>query len=125
MDPGPSTLTSNASLYATNKRRRLVTDGGVSARESSRYNSNIMRASLKFWYDEGNLILEVETTRYRVHQHVMQKHSPVFLSILLPHQTQQYTTPVENSQDGQVICIYNDTERDWDYLLGFVYEPFE
>jgi hypothetical protein len=34
--------------------------------------------SSKFWFKDGNIILQVGTTRFKVHQGVLARHSPIF-----------------------------------------------
>jgi len=82
---------------------------------------NAKKKSTDFWFKDGNLTLEVEDTQYRVHRSVLSRHSSVFLDMLeLP----QAETTTDGAEDTQIpVCLY-DAKKDWDNLLGIIYDPF-
>jgi hypothetical protein len=79
--------------------------------------------SQQFWFEDGNIVLEVEGTLFRIHRSIMGKHSKVFkdmFSIELPSAgPDQPCTP-----DGCPIVSLQDPRDDLELYLKIIYEPF-
>ncbi|KAF7299324.1 BTB domain-containing protein [Mycena indigotica] len=69
--------------------------------------------STEYWFDDGNVILQVQSTQFRLTRSFLAMHSPVFrdmFSLPLP--------PDEPLVEGcPVVDLPGDTSQDWTYLL--------
>ncbi|KAJ7017171.1 hypothetical protein C8F04DRAFT_1244330 [Mycena alexandri] len=82
-------------------------EGGVSIRS-------------KIWMPYGDLILQVESTQFRVNRDVLAKHSSVFRDLFsVPQPANEPTT------DGCHTVELFDRADDWAELLAVLYEPFQ
>ncbi|KAJ7796976.1 hypothetical protein B0H14DRAFT_2282058, partial [Mycena olivaceomarginata] len=71
------------------------------------------------WMPYGDMILQVESTRFRINERVPYKlrgSGAAFVSIPLP--------PDEATVEGCPIVRVSDTAKDWELLLGVLYDPF-
>ena len=74
-----------------------------------------------FWYDEGNVVLRVEDTLFRMHRGVLQTHSAVFKDTFGMPQPEG-----EPLLEGcQVVPMMGDTVEDWENMLTFMYQPLK
>ncbi|KAF7326190.1 BTB domain-containing protein [Mycena kentingensis (nom. inval.)] len=90
------------------RAKRKHDDSG--ATESTR--SNI-------WMPYGDLILEVESTRFRVNKDLLAKHSAVFATMFaLP------LPPDEPMVEGCPVVKLHDSPKDWELFLDMLYDPF-
>ncbi|KAJ7725318.1 hypothetical protein B0H16DRAFT_1594520 [Mycena metata] len=73
--------------------------------------------STEYWFDDGNIILQVESTQFRLTKSMLSMHSSVFrdmFTIPLP--------PDEPTVENCAIAILSgDTAEDWILLLGVIY----
>ncbi|KJA19711.1 hypothetical protein HYPSUDRAFT_44000 [Hypholoma sublateritium FD-334 SS-4] len=81
----------------------------------------VARRSEKFWFDDGSVVLQVESVQYRVHRSILASYSPVFNDLFRVPQP-------EGDRSGWVdgcptVCMAGDTTRDWESVLGFIYKP--
>jgi hypothetical protein len=79
--------------------------------------SDPFHPSTMVWFEDGNIILEADVTRYRVHKGVLVKHSSVFHEIL--------SIPMSLDQelyDGVPVVRLPDFSGDVEYLLRALYE---
>lgn len=116
--PSSLSMSEDISGQTPNKRKRLSTAEGDDVPSKN----NTMHKSPNFWFDDGNLILEVENTRYRVHKNVLSRHSSVFFDMLKVAQPE--TMADEANEEAQVVRLY-DSANDWDHFLGILYDPFK
>ncbi|KAJ7043808.1 hypothetical protein C8F04DRAFT_1361149, partial [Mycena alexandri] len=73
--------------------------------------------SAEYWFDDGNIILQVESTQFRVAKSVLSMHSSVFRDMFaLPLPADEPT--IENCP---VVVLSGDTAKDWVVLLGALY----
>lgn len=69
------------------------------------------------WFEDGNLILEADATRFRVYRGVLVKHSSVFHDML--------SIPQPSDQDlfeGQPVVRLHDSSEDVTYFLSALYD---
>ncbi|KAJ7634517.1 hypothetical protein FB45DRAFT_1141583 [Roridomyces roridus] len=93
------------------KRRR--TDG-PSGEELTPIRSHI-------WKPFGDIVLQVESTQFRVSRDVLATQSPVFADMFAVPQP-----PNEPTVEGcPVVTLSGDSAKDWELLLGVLYEPFK
>ncbi|KJA19710.1 hypothetical protein HYPSUDRAFT_189651, partial [Hypholoma sublateritium FD-334 SS-4] len=81
----------------------------------------VARHSEKFWFDDGSVVLQVESTQFRVHRSILAKYSSVFDDLFKVPQP-------EGDESGWVdgcptVYMYGDTTEDWDSVLSFIYTP--
>ncbi|KAJ7698472.1 hypothetical protein B0H16DRAFT_1396489 [Mycena metata] len=78
--------------------------------------------SAEYWFDDGNIILQIESTQFRVAKSVLSMHSSVFRDMFsLPPFP---ADPDEPTVEGcPVVVLPGDTARDWVFLLGAIYPP--
>ncbi|KAF7297730.1 BTB domain-containing protein [Mycena kentingensis (nom. inval.)] len=72
--------------------------------------------SLEYWFDDGSIVLQVESTQFRVAKSMLARHSVVFkdmLSLPLP--------PDEPLVEGCPVVVLHDSSADWAHLLGAMY----
>lgn len=81
--------------------------------------SQCISRSADFWFDDGNLVLQVETTQFRIHRGLICANSFVFRDMHTLSQPED-----GNSVDGcPVVQLQGDTEVDWTNLLEYIYFP--
>lgn len=73
----------------------------------------------EIWFTDGNIILEAETTQFRVHRGVLAKHSSVFKDMFDVPQP-----PGEPEIEGCPIVHLSDTAQDVGHLLNRLYDCF-
>jgi len=78
--------------------------------------------STSFWFDAGNIILEVEGTRYRLHHNVLSYHSGFFRDLLVVAHPEKIDAIGE--ADSNILRL-QDRSNDWDLLLEIIYNPFQ
>ncbi|KAJ7163147.1 hypothetical protein C8R46DRAFT_1352927 [Mycena filopes] len=73
--------------------------------------------SAVYWFNDGNIILQVESTQFRVAKSVLARHSSVFRDM--------FTVPLpadERTIEGcPVVVLSGDTAQDWAILLAEMY----
>ncbi|KAF7297684.1 BTB domain-containing protein [Mycena kentingensis (nom. inval.)] len=76
-----------------------------------------VKRSPEYWFDDGNIILQVESTQFRVMKSVLAMHSAVFADMF------KIPTPVnETLVDGcPVVVLVGDTAQDWLYLFSEIF----
>lgn len=77
--------------------------------------------SSAFWYDEGNVVLRVNDTLFRIHRGVLHTHSVVFQDTFKMPQPEG-----EPLLEGcQVVPMMGDAVEDWENILMFMYQPLK
>ena len=72
-----------------------------------------------YWFDDGNVILEAENTRFRVHRSLLSRHSSVFKDMFsLP----QSVTDPGLLPEGCLIVILSDRATDIECILSVFYD---
>ncbi|KAJ7432202.1 hypothetical protein B0H11DRAFT_820802 [Mycena galericulata] len=74
----------------------------------------------KIWMPYGDIILQAESTQFRVNRDVLAQQSPVFKDMFSVPQP-----PNEVAVEGCPIVQVSDTAKDWELLLGVLYDPFQ
>ncbi|KAJ7246360.1 hypothetical protein C8J57DRAFT_1724778 [Mycena rebaudengoi] len=73
--------------------------------------------SMDHWFDDGNIILQIQSTQFRLYKGILSFHSSVFrdmFSIPLP--------PDEPMLEGcAIVALSGDTVQDWIHLLNAIY----
>lgn len=89
------------------KRRRLA-QGSRSHLESLR----------PFWFDDGNIVLEVESHQFKVHRERLSC-SPIFSGMFdLPQPASS-----DNVEGCPLVSLVGDAARDWLVTLSWMYHP--
>lgn len=71
------------------------------------------------WHDDGSVVLQVESTLFRVHWSVISLHSPFFRDMRdLPQPADQ------PSIEGCPVVVLHDSSEDVQYFLHALYNPF-
>ncbi|KAJ7366529.1 hypothetical protein DFH08DRAFT_169699 [Mycena albidolilacea] len=94
---------------ATRTKRRRTDDADTPATPLVR--------STEYWFDDGNIILQVESTQFRVAKSVLSRHSSVFRDMLMMPLPADEPT-VENCP---VVVLSGDTAQDWTLFLEAMY----
>ncbi|KAJ7457652.1 peptidase S8/S53 domain-containing protein [Mycena galericulata] len=85
-------------------------------RDSTETETEVVR-STKYWFDDGNIILQVESTQFRLTKSMLAMHSSVFRDMFtLPLPIDEPT--VENCP---VVILSGDSAQDWVHFLGALY----
>ncbi|KAJ6466356.1 hypothetical protein C8R45DRAFT_1021412 [Mycena sanguinolenta] len=93
------------------KRRRTGDSDDVDVQEVP------LVRSTDYWFDDGNIILQVESTQFRVAKSVLSRHSSVFRDMfLVPLPADEPTV-----EDCPVVVLVGDTAQDWALFLGAMY----
>ncbi|KAG2010433.1 hypothetical protein CC2G_013261 [Coprinopsis cinerea AmutBmut pab1-1] len=73
--------------------------------------------STEYWFSDGNIILQVENTRFRVHKSVLAIHSPIL------HDMFSVPQPPEGEEfvEGCPVVQLWDRAEDWELLLWISY----
>ncbi|KAJ7734578.1 hypothetical protein DFH07DRAFT_1065248 [Mycena maculata] len=74
----------------------------------------------KIWMPYGDIILQAESTQFRVNRDVLAQQSSVFKDMFSIPQP-----PNELTVEGCPIVHMLDTAKDWELLLGVLYDPFQ
>ncbi|KIM44193.1 hypothetical protein M413DRAFT_376605 [Hebeloma cylindrosporum] len=76
----------------------------------------------RFWFDDGNVILQAESTQFRVHRSLLSLHSNLFRDMFsMPQPTDTTTIP---HADGCPVISLADKASDLEYVLSIFYENF-
>lgn len=71
------------------------------------------------WMPFGDIILQVQSTQFRVSRDVLANQSPVFADMFSVPQP-----PDEPQVDGcPIVILSGDSAKDWGLLLKILYEP--
>lgn len=72
------------------------------------------------WYDDGSVVLQVETTMFRVHRSILSAQSEIFKDMFAIPQS---PTGSDSTIDGcPVVTMMGDTTQDWENALLAVYD---
>jgi hypothetical protein len=73
--------------------------------------------SKEYWFDDGNIILQAESTQFRLTKSMLSLHSSVFRDMfMMPLPPDEPT--IENCP---LVILSGDTAQDWIHLLGVMY----
>ncbi|EAU85853.1 hypothetical protein CC1G_05070 [Coprinopsis cinerea okayama7 len=103
---------------AKRKRGESTTAEALTATTSEPASVNIQR-SQQVWYDDGNVILQVENRQFRVHKSILSKHSPVLRDM--------FSMPQPDGQlkeDCPVVVLEHDLAKEWEQVLALIYDGF-
>ncbi|KAJ7185867.1 hypothetical protein C8R46DRAFT_1343049 [Mycena filopes] len=74
----------------------------------------------KIWKPFGDIILQAESTQFRVSRDILAEHSSVFRDMFAVPQP-----PNEPTVEGCQIVHVSDTAQDWELLFEVLYDPFK
>ena len=72
--------------------------------------------SKRFWFDDGSVVLQIETVQFRVHRSFLAMHSPVFRDMFAFPRSKG-----AQSVDGCQLVFIPDALKDWQELLLHLY----
>ncbi|KDR86012.1 hypothetical protein GALMADRAFT_132623 [Galerina marginata CBS 339.88] len=75
------------------------------------------RRSAAYWFDDGNVILQAENTRFRVHYTILSRHSQVFQDMFSLPQPEE-----EALFDGCPLVHVSDAPDDWSNIFSILYD---
>ncbi|KAF8903484.1 hypothetical protein CPB84DRAFT_1677981 [Gymnopilus junonius] len=75
----------------------------------------------KYWFDDGNVILQAENTQFRVHRSVLSNHSVVFRDMF----TMPQPAPLDPLVDGCPVVSLSDKTADIGHVMSLFYENFK
>jgi hypothetical protein len=73
----------------------------------------------ELWFDDGSIVLQVQTTQFRVHRSFLVTHSQIFADLFLVAQPH----PLEVVDDCPVVCLH-DSPDDFVHFLKALYDPW-
>lgn len=77
----------------------------------------------QFWFDDGSVVLSVESTLFRIHRSILCMHSRIFADMfMVPQPLQDDTQPII---DGCPVVQMPDKAVDLTDLLRALYEPLK
>lgn len=82
-----------------------------------RFGGSSLHSSTPFWFSDGDIVLEVEQHRFRVHGAHLQC-SEIFSDMLAMPQP-----PDAEKVDGCPLVRLVDTAQDWQVALKWIYDP--
>jgi hypothetical protein len=74
----------------------------------------------RFWFDDGNVILQAENTQFRVHRSLLSLHSNVFKDMFSMPQPMDTATTL--NVEGCPIITLSDKASDLEHVLSIFYE---
>ena len=74
----------------------------------------------RFWFDDGNVILQAENAQFRVHRSLLSLHSNVFRDMFSMPQPTDITTML--NVDGCPVITLLDRASDLEHVLSVFYE---
>lgn len=74
--------------------------------------------STEFWFDDGSVVLHVETTQFRVHRSILSSYSEVFRDMFAVPQPTGSGEIIE----GCPVVQLSDMADDWNIVLKALYE---
>jgi hypothetical protein len=87
-------------------------------RTDSESTANAPLVRSKIWMPYGDIILQAESTQFRVNRDILARHSTVFSDMFSVPQP-----PNEPTLEGCPIVHVSDTAKDWELLLERLYDP--
>ncbi|KIM49688.1 hypothetical protein M413DRAFT_114305 [Hebeloma cylindrosporum] len=76
--------------------------------------------SALYWFDDGNVILQIETKQYRVHRSLLSRHSKVFKDMFSLPQPAMDPGPI--TSDGCPVIFLCDKATDLEHALSVIYD---
>jgi hypothetical protein len=101
------------------KRARTEIDGEAAGTggDSDESVSNLTRHP-DLWFDDGSIVLNAETTLFRIHRTTLSAHSTVFSDMFgIPQ------PPDQGAIEGCTVVHLPDTALDLEFLLRALYNP--
>lgn len=76
---------------------------------------------LDLWFDDGSVVLQVESTQFRVHRSVLSSQSVIFRDMFSVPQPSVSGATVEGMIEGCPVVCLQDKSQDWTYVLQMIY----
>jgi len=101
------------------KRARTEIDG-ENARRNDASNAQTVQLTRHpdLWYNDGSIVLNAETTLFRVHRTILSAYSTVFSDMFSNPQP-----PNQDAIDGCAVICLHDTANDMEFLLRALINP--
>lgn len=78
-----------------------------------------IKHSEDIWFEDGNVVLQVDRTQFRVHRSILSRHSSVFADMFALPQPNDTSDWVEGCP---VVIMSGDEAEDWEMVLStFIY----
>ena len=90
-------------------KRKRTEDPNVDDKPQPKVRSEI-------WYDDGSVVMQANSTQFRVHQSILSTHSPVLKDMLL------LAPADEQLVEGCPVFHLSDSEEDMAHLLKALYD---
>ncbi len=98
----------------TKRRRTSSTSPDPPLRAST------VKPSLRFWYADGNVVLQAEETQFRVHRSLLSLHSEIMKDCF------ECPQPVDDDLvEGCPVIHLTDSAKDMDILCGLLYGVYQ
>ncbi|EAU80916.2 hypothetical protein CC1G_03092 [Coprinopsis cinerea okayama7 len=78
----------------------------------------------KLWFQDGNVVLQVEGVQFRVHRGILERHSNVLHGMFFVPQPEPVAAAQETTIEGCPVVTLWDSSRDWEELLQYIYDGF-
>lgn len=70
------------------------------------------------WFEDGNIVLQAETTQFKVYSGILSRQSEIFADMLTVPQPQS----TEESVEGCAVVRLTDSAQDWTHALKAIFE---
>jgi hypothetical protein len=70
------------------------------------------------WFEDGNVVLETESTQFRVHRSILSTHSVIFRDMFAAPQPAAFEEELEGCQ----VVLLPDSAEDWTHVLKALYD---
>lgn len=75
----------------------------------------------KLWFDDGSLVIQASSVRYRIHRTIVCQHSAIFRDMMAMPQPDDGSLDNENTFDGCPLVKLEDSSDDLSMLLEALY----
>ncbi|KAF5321589.1 hypothetical protein D9619_000365 [Psilocybe cf. subviscida] len=100
------------------RKKRKVPPSASPSRNDEDATPDPPQKTLQFWFGDGNIILQTQTTQYRIHRGVLSFQSSMFENMFAMPQPEQ---SAQLSLQGCPVFPVTVSAEDWDALLGLLY----
>lgn len=81
-----------------------------------------IKRSKDIWFDDGNIVLQVDQTQFRVHGSILSRHSSVFCDMFALPQPNDKSHWVEGCP---VVIMSDDSAEQWQFVFAtFIYRVY-
>jgi len=106
--------------YLARKRPRLLEDdqASITSTADSESSANILTRSPDYWFEDGSIILQAESTQFRVHKSLLARHSAVFKDMF------EVPRPADGEPlvEGCLVVHLSVTAEDVEHMICSLYD---